>query len=1217
MLLEIIRFELNYRKKRPATYIYFAIIFLLCFFYATSKYVVIGGGAGGQLKENSPYNIAQVMAIMTYAMTFITSAMMGVPILRDFEHKTESLMFSTPVSKFDYLFGRFIGSFIVTVLIFCAVWLALMLGFAVGKHLPWEPSWYAKELLPFNFWHYIQPFLILALTNLFIQAAIYFAAGTLSRQTIVIYLQGIVLLVLYQIAGTILGDIENKPLAAMLDPFGFQAFDNYTEYWTPAQKNTQLVPLQGVLLWNRLLWMGVAVLILAGTYFGFSFSVVRKSWRKAKAAVAEKVRFNPESIRIPVVQQILTSGSYLKMMWKQAIFYAKTTMKDVPFIGIVGVGLINLIVSAFYFGKMYGTSSYPVTANVLGLLGEFDIFFFVIIVFYSGELIWRERAVNMNLIMDALPIPDWVNLAAKFIAMLLLYMGILLVLILMGMAVQTAMGYYNYEIGLYFKSLFTSTMSFLVAYTLLAFFVQVMANSKFVGYALMFLFFIVMITMGAMGFQHPLIMFNSGSLGDYSDMNQFGHFFARFSWLKLYWFGFVAVLFVLAVVFAVRGTDSILKTRLRLGRNRLTRPILVTAFAALILTIGTGFFVYYNTNKLNNYYTSEEQEQRQVDYEKTLKHYERVPQPKIVESNLKVEIYPSTRDFTAEGFYWLKNKTDQSQADVHIQEAIQNDVETDYLRFGNGGAKVNKEWKKFGYTIYRLARPLAPGDSVKMDFKVSFTTKGFTSGGGNTDIVNNGTFFNNGYFPSLGYEEGGELSSDDLRRKYKLPEKERMMEQDDPRGLSQNLFGDDADYIRFKMVIGTATDQTAIAPGYLKKEWTENGRRYFDYEMDVPMVNFYSIVSARYEVKRDVWKNSNGQPVKLEIYYNKGHEYNLDKMMTSMKKALTYYSKNFAPYQFRQMRIMEFPRYASFAQSFANTVPFSEGIGFIQKISDPDEDLDMPYYVTAHEVAHQWWGHQVPEANVKGNAMLSESQSQYSALMVMKHSFPPEIMQKFLKYEMDSYLGGRSGETKKEQPMALTEGQQYIHYRKASVIMYALQDYIGEDKVNAALRKFLAEWKYPGPDSKNKRYPTSRDLIGYFRAETPDSLKYLINDWFETITLYENKATEATYVRKNDKQYEVTLKFTSEMFRADSAGNERPLPLNTQWFDVGVYGKNKDGEDKLLYLQKHKVTKQENTVKVLVNEKPTKAGVDPINKLIDRHPDDNTKSVSEAGSENS
>jgi aminopeptidase N len=337
-------------------------------------------------------------------------------------------------------------------------------------------------------------------------------------------------------------------------------------------------------------------------------------------------------------------------------------------------------------------------------------------------------------------------------------------------------------------------------------------------------------------------------------------------------------------------------------------------------------------------------------------------------------------------------------------------------------------------------------------------------------------------------------------------------------------------------------------------------------------------------------------------------------MMSSMKSSFDYFSKNFSPYQYRQMRIMEFPKYADFAQSFANTVPFSEGIGFIQKISDPEEDLDMPFYVTAHELGHQWWGHQVAEANVKGNAMLSETQAQYSALMVMKHAIKPAMMQKFLKYELDRYLRGRSVERKKEQPLNMVEGQGYIHYQKGSLAMFALQDYIGEDKVNLALRNFLKDWQYPGPDSKNKRYPTSNDLLGYFKAQTPDSLKNIITDMFETITLFENKTEKVEYKELKNKTFEVKITTSSEKFRADSSGTEKPIAIN-DWIDVGVYGEDIKGEPNLLYLQKHKVNKKANTFTIIVKEKPKKAGIDPINKLIDRHSDDNTKTatLSESG----
>ncbi len=1206
MLREILRFEFDYRKKRPATYIYFGILFVLCFAAVTSKFVTIGGVAGGQIKENSPFNLAFMTIIMTFFFTFICSAIMGVAVLRDFDHKTESMIFTTTISKFDYLFGRFFGSFVVMILIYSAIWMAFMTGYSIGKFLPWDPSWKEKEMLAFNAWSYLQPFIVFGFTNLFIQGAIFFAAGALSRKTLVIYTQGIILFVLYEITSTLLSDIDNKTVAALLDPFAFRAFSIYTEYWTPAQKNTQIVPLDGVLLYNRLIWCGVALLILVGTYFAFSFNVVQKGFLGKKKVKKEEVNLiKPESVRIPFVHQYRGFGTSLTQLWQQTVFYLKMISREVPYLAIVFVGLVNLIAGGFYFDQMYGTSSYPVTANVIGLLDEFDMFFLIIIVFYSGELIWKERSVNFNLIVDATPVADWVNLTAKFLGLLLSNIILIFILIFCGVCIQAALGYFNFELPLYFKSLFSSTLAFILLYSLLSFFVQVVSNSKFVGFALMFVFFITTFFLGAAGIQHPMLIFGSGRLGSYSDMNDFGHFLTSFSWTKLYWTGLSVLLFALAIVFGVRGSEAILKSRIKVGKLRLTRPMLAFVLTSLLVFIMSGCYIFYNTNKLNEYTSQEDREKLQVEYEKTFKKYEKTDQPRIIEANLKVEIYPEKRDFTAEGFYWMKNKTKKVISEVHIQNDVLHKMKLEYLTFSTG-AKVKQKWDKFDYTIYQLNKPLQPGDSVKLSFKTVFETKGFVASGSNTNVVYNGTFFNNGYFPSLGYSSDFEIGDDDERRKYKLPEKERMLEQNDPRGLAMNLFGDDADYIRFEMQIGTSKDQIAIAPGYLQKSWEAGDRKYFHYKMDVPMVNFYSIVSARYEVKRDKWKD-----VDLEIYYHKGHPYNLETMITSMKRSFDYFSKNFSPYQYRQMRIMEFPKYSDFAQSFANTVPFSEGIGFIQKIKDPEEDLDMPFYVTAHELGHQWWGHQVPEAGVKGNAMLSETQAQYSALMVMKNNQSPELMQKFLKYELDRYLRGRSAERKKEQPLVEVEAQGYIHYQKGALVMYALQDYIGEDKVNLALRNFLAEWQYPGPDHPKGRYPTSRDLLGFFKAQTPDSLQYVIEDMFETITLYENKAEKVSYKKLKDGKYEVTLSVNSEKFRADKEGNEKSIASN-DWIDLGVYTLDKKGEQKLIYLKKYKVKKGKSEFKIIVKELPSKAGIDPINKLIDRHSDDNTKTAEAA-----
>ena len=298
------------------------------------------------------------------------------------------------------------------------------------------------------------------------------------------------------------------------------------------------------------------------------------------------------------------------------------------------------------------------------------------------------------------------------------------------------------------------------------------------------------------------------------------------------------------------------------------------------------------------------------------------------------------------------------------------------------------------------------------------------------------------------------------------------------------------------------------------------------------------------------------------------------------------------------MLTLEFPRYAEFAQTLANTIRYSEGIGFIAQVEK--DDIDYPFFVTAHEVAHQWWGHQLVGADVKGAAMLSETLAEYSALMVMEREFGRAQIGRFLRYELDQYLRGRGSEGRAEMPLALVENQQYIHYNKGALAMYALRDYIGEARVNAALKAFLDQWKYKGPP-----YPTSRDLLVHLRAATPDSLGYLIDDLFERVTLYDNAVERATYRRLRNGSYQVDVRVRARKVRADSLGNETQVPLDDR-IEIGVFGASKEIP---LYLAKHRIRAGVQTVRVIVKEMPERAGIDPLHKLIDREGDDNVREV--------
>ncbi|MGB1069904.1 MAG: M1 family aminopeptidase, partial [Henriciella sp.] len=343
------------------------------------------------------------------------------------------------------------------------------------------------------------------------------------------------------------------------------------------------------------------------------------------------------------------------------------------------------------------------------------------------------------------------------------------------------------------------------------------------------------------------------------------------------------------------------------------------------------------------------------------------------------------------------------------------------------------------------------------------------------------------------------------------------------------------------------------------------------------------------------------------VFYHPEHDWNIERMLEASEDSLSYFSDAFSPFQYRQFRIFEFPAYESFAQSFPNSIPYSEDIGFIADLRNPD-DLDYVYYVTAHEAAHQWWAHQVMAANVQGGTMLIETLAQYGALMVMKQEYGEDAMRRFLKYELDNYLSSRGSEALEELPLYKVENQAYIHYRKGAVIMYALQDYIGEDVVNRTLSRLIDLRGFQGDP-----YATTLDFLDLLREEAGPEWDDLITDFFERIIIFDLKATGATKRALGDNLWEVTLDVDAAKFVADGAGIQTEEPIDYM-VDIGIFTRDLEGSisgsDHVLFMEKRRVNEDQMQFVITVEGEPVWAGIDPYNKLIDRNTDDNLMPVS-------
>ncbi|HTL76860.1 MAG TPA: M1 family aminopeptidase [Casimicrobiaceae bacterium] len=1189
-------FEFRTRFTRISTWVYFAIFVALAMFWMAA--------AGGALRNasvsfgssktwiDSPYAIAQMYALLGMMALTVIGAVTGRAVQQDFEYRTEAFFFTAPVRKLDYLAGRFAGAVAVLVVILASIPIGSVLGLLL-------PGIDVDRVGPVRPLAYLLPFATTLLPNVVVLGAIFFCLGALTRRMLPVYVVSIVLLIGYLTAQGLLRDMENKSIAVLLDPFGSTALSKLTEYWPIAERNGRLVPLAGYLLWNRLLWLAIALVVIGVTTWRFRFvqpsSGSRRVVPDADAAVdaeeaAEAALHAPRTAPAAVRARRLLP----RMVWLNF----RETVKNVYFAVIALAGILFCITVSTTSGSIFGTTTWPVTYQMLDIVsGTFAVFMLVIVTFYAGELAWREREARLDQIHDALPIPTWLPFAAKLLALMLVPVVLQAVMMLTGLGIQTAKGYHRYEPGLYLHALFGIELVDYWLVCVLALTVHSIVNQKYLGHFVMIVYFVAVEFGSLLGFEHHLYKYATNGGFTYSDMNGFGPFLVRVRFFQAYWAAAALLLALAAYLFWQRGTVSGWRARVAVAWRRVTPRVAAIAASAAVAMAALGGYIFYNTNILNPYLTTYDQQARQADYEKRYKSLERAPQPKIADVSATVDLYPREQRVRMAGHYVLENRTGKNVEAIHLSFLRGERLVIHKLAFDSPTTLVTDDMKT-GLRSYRLASPLPPGQRLVLDFDLEVPTHGFMNSGATTDVVANGSFVNGqSVLPLVGYQERGELVADSDRKKFGLKPKERMRPRDDPVGLAQNAIAPDADFVRFEATIGTDVDQIAIAPGYLQREWTQGDRRYFTYVMDAPILDFFAVQSARYAVRKDRWHD-----VAIEVYYQPGHEYNLQRMIDATRAGLDYYTANFGPYQYRQFRIIEFPRYATFAQSFPNTVPYSEGIGFIARVRDGDpDDIDYPYYVTAHELAHQWWGHQVPGANVQGETMLVETLAQYSALMVMKRKYGEAKMERFLRYELDRYLIGRSTEQKKELPLALVENQDYIHYRKGSLVMYALADYIGEDNLNRAIRAYRDKWAFKGPP-----YSTTKDLLAEIRAVTPASLAYVIDDFFDSITLYDNRALSATAKRLADGRYEVTLEVFARKLKADALGKESVAPL-ADVIDIGVL----DESNEPLYLEKRKIENEKTTFTIVVARKPARAGIDPYDKLIDRRPRDNTVAVSE------
>ena len=910
-----------------------------------------------------------------------------------------------------------------------------------------------------------------------------------------------------------------------------------------------------------------------------------------------------------------------------------TTIRSTPF--VIMMGIFIALFGIFVWGDqaMNPDPTIPTSTYMSDLvLGSLFIPVLIVMVFFGGDIIWREKMTGMNEIIDATPVGNSSLLWAKWGALTLVIFTMILIGILFGIIAQAALSSGRVAVNplVYFK---TGLLAFGVSFSLFAFLVMFIQNfmpNRIVGMlgAAVFIVFISF-GVGQLPFYHPLMNYGSVSPGNLSEMSGYADL-SSFNSFGIYWGGFALILAVLSIWLYRRGLQNGLWTRVRRMGSAITIPTAGLAVLGLAGFIGMGAHIH-GAYEDNDYRNRTQGEKRLVAYEKLVKPHEDDPQPNVTAVKANVQFYPDKREAVVSGTLSIVNPHDEPLTEFYLRSAV---VHEEHIRTMDViGAnrvtegKLAEGLKDHNVNIFRFDTPLAPGAKTTIEFESYFHPPKLADG---SVIVDNGTFVNNNQvMPAIGIPQNY-MQNPDTRRKYKLDKLEDMPARTDMDARNKNFFDEYSHYVDFEATVCTDADQIGIAPGELLRTYDDDGRSCRDYKAVRPIANFFSFLSGDYTVATDEWVSPDGTVIPLEIFHYKSHDYNVPLMLEAMKDSFETFTREYGPYQYTQLRIIEFP-YRSFAQSFAGTVPFSENIGFMRDPGDPDDNksVDLATYVTMHEIGHQWFGHQIMPARTVGFNVLSEGLTENTAMTAYEEELGWQKARRVLEQRsIQGYLISRAFDNDDEPPLAKAEGQQYLVYNKASWVFWGLKQNMGEEKMQTAIKQFVTDYGSKGPP-----YPTTLELTDYLRDAAGPEYDQLITDYWDRITFWNLGFADEVEpeVKPNaNGGYDVTVQIqvdklvaSEEDGKETSVGEMEGEGLN-EWIEVGLYSSDpKDTfgdewdalkrvrvtDDNSVLVEGDDETARIYTVTMTVDKAPSFVVVDPRRLLIERNVNNNQKAI--------
>ncbi|MCC6930436.1 MAG: ABC transporter permease [Gemmatimonadaceae bacterium] len=1097
-LLIVARDEFHLTLRRPMVWTLIVLLFLLS--WGLSEGVVgvaIGSGdasvGGKRVFLTSQFAITQVMAVFVFMFyTFFVSAAAGLSVIRDDESRVLEVLMSTPLRPVEYAWGKFAGvtaAFLVVLVLHIAC-LVVFLSLVPNADM-------IEARGPFALSNYLVPALVIAVPSIVFAAGVAFGVGTGTRRAILVFVVPIAMLMLgafllWNWSPSWLPESTNR-LLMFLDPAAVRWLnETYLEVDRGATYyNSQPVGWDTLIVANRLFWSGLAVVAAWSGIRRFtatartSHRVTAQQVQAALAAPAAPAAPPPASTRLLSTLQMVREP-----LGAVATAFGGARAEGRELASRAGLYLfVPLIVVTIVNGASVALGAFDTPLLLTpGQLASSQaqlmaVYVSLLLVFYGVESMERERATRLNAIQDTLPVRTGALLLGKLLALGIVWLVVAVasmmgaaVLILVQGRVPFSLTPFAILWGLLFLPTFLAFSCFCVA-------VWCVTRNRYTTYAL---------ALGALGLTlwadltDRITWLSNWALWSGIKWTDIGPLeFDRQAIVlnRLLWLSVAVAFWRLAVatyprtardplavlrVFSWRG----LARALRGAAPWLVAPALLAALTFRAVQLGPDGAVAEKAGK---------------DYwKKNLATWREAYFPWLKAADVDIEIEPAARRFRVKGSYLVMNHRDTTLRSLAMTVGRWTNA-----RWTIDGDSVRPDTSTRLY-VFRLARPLAPHDSVRIGFSyngdVSAPSKG--SGGAPEFIVPSAvvmTAFGPSWFPMLGYVPDLGTDEDNTFEPRQYPEDWYV-------GTTRSLFGSQLP-MTVRTRITVPAGWVANGVGELVSSTVIDGRRTATWITETPVMSFNVVAGALLE------RRGEG----TALYYNAQHPYNIDEMMLALNSARRWYGEWFGTFPWKLLKVTEFPNLAGYAQGFPTNITFSEGIGFLTK---NDARTNPAFMVTAHEIAHQWWGNMLQPGYGPGANLLSEGMSHFSTMLLVEQVKGFRGGLELRKGLESRWADGRRADA--ERKLYLVDGSKagdgVVTYEKAGWTFWMLAERMGRDNATRGMKEFIA--KFRGSED----HAALQDLTAHLRAYTPDTAAYddFLRQWFDTVSVLEYQVPRAT-----------------------------------------------------------------------------------------------------------